>query len=343
MLDHLQRLAEVVLGLPREADDDVRPERQIGDGRAHPFGEGEIPFARVGPAHRFQEPRRTGLKRQMHVLAHRGALRHGCDHGLAEVLRVRAREAHALDPLDRIAGSKQFAELGLELRAQITSPRVDVLPEERDLLDAVSGKALDLGDDLSRATALLASAHRRDDAVRALRVAAHRDLHPRLERAFVVQRQLRGEVAVVQTEAPSRDAHAARPEPFAEMRDRTRPEGNIDRRVELEDPLALRLGIAAADGDHPIRMLSLASRGFAQVRGELRVGLLPDRAGVEDHDIRLVGARRFAEPDLLEHALDPLGIVSVHLAAEGGHEVPAHRRRVAVPCRRGPAREILAR
>ncbi len=50
-------------------------------------------------------------------------------------------------------------------------------------------------------------------------------------------------------------------------------------------------------------------------------------------------ALRFAEPDLLEHALDPLGVVGVHLAAEGGDEVPAHRRRVAAPCRGGPARD----
>src|SRR5207237_397566 len=116
------------------------------------------------------------------------------------------------------------------------------------------------------------------------------------------------------------------------------PEGDVDLRVELEDALALRLGVAAADGDHAIGILALARRGVTEVRGELRVGLLADRAGVEDDDVRLGGSRRFAEPELLEHALDPLRVVSVHLAAERrdvvathrAHRVPPDQRRTAV-------------
>src|SRR5690242_14943676 len=105
------------------------------------------------------------------------------------------------------------------------------------------------------------------------------------------------------------------------MRDRPGPEGDVDAGIELEDALSLRLRVAAADRDHAVRILALASERVAEVRGELRVGLLADRAGVEDDDVRLVGGRRLAEAELLEQALDPLRVVSVHLAAERGDVV----------------------
>ena len=140
-----------------------------------------------------------------------------------------------------------------------------------------------------------------------------------------MHRQLGREGALVEPEPAAGDADAAGAEPVAEMRDRARARTRRRRRVELEDPLALRLGVAAADGDHAVGVVALARRRLAEVRGELRVGLLADRAGVEDDDVGLLGARRLAEPELLEHALDALGVVSVHLAAEGRDVVAAHR------------------
>ena len=154
-------------------------------------------------------------------------------------------------------------------------------------------------------------------------------MHPGLEGPLAPHRQLRGELTVVETEPPARDAQAAGAEPLAEMRDRARPKRDVNGRIELEDSLALGLRVAPADGDHAIGMLALPRRGFTEVGGELRVGLLADRARVEDDDVGVVRARRLPQPELFEHALDPLGIVGVHLAPEGGHEVPAHCHRVA--------------
>jgi hypothetical protein len=71
-------------------------------------------------------------------------------------------------------------------------------------------------------------------------------------------------------------------------------------------------------------LLTLARRRFAQIRRELRVGLLADRASVEDDDVGVVRARRLTEPELFEHAFDPLGIVGIHLATEGGDVVATH-------------------
>src|SRR5205085_6977650 len=116
-------------------------------------------------------------------------------------------------------------------------------------------------------------------------------------------------------------AEASGTEPFAEVRDRARAERDVDLRVQREDAPTLRLRVAAADGDHHLGPLPLACAGVAEVRSELRVGLLADRAGVEDDDVRLARITRLAQAELLEHALDPLAVVSVHLAAERGDVV----------------------
>src|SRR5207244_4234794 len=98
----------------------------------------------------------------------------------------------------------------------------------------------------------------------------------------------------------------ARAEPLAEVRDRAGPERDVDLRVQLEQPLALGLRVAAADRDHRLRVRALVCDCVAEMGRELRVRLLPDRAGVEDEDVCGFGLDRLPEAELLEHALDPL-------------------------------------
>ena len=151
--------------------------------------------------------------------------------GRAEVLRVRAREADALDPVDGVAGAQQLAELGVDVGQQVAAPRVDVLAEQRQLAHALLREVRHLGEHVARPAADLAAAHGGDDAVRARRVAAHRDLHPRLEAPLAVHRQRRGELALVgRPPRPALHAEAAGAEPLAEMRDRAGPERDVDRR-----------------------------------------------------------------------------------------------------------------
>src|SRR6476469_4528332 len=120
------------------------------------------------------------------------------------------------------------------------------------------------------------------------------------------------------------DPLPARAEPLAQVRDRAGPEGHVDVRIEREQPLSLRLGVAAADRDHLVGLALLDRPCLGEVRGKALVGLLPDRAGVEDEHVGLGLVARLAEPQLLEHALDPLGVVGVHLAAESRDVVAAH-------------------
>ena len=65
-------------------------------------------------------------------------------------------------------------------------------------------------------------------------------------------RQLGRERAIVEPEPAACDADTSGTEPLTEVRDRAGSERDVDGRIELEDPLALRLGVAAADGDHAV-------------------------------------------------------------------------------------------
>ena len=259
----------------------------------------------------------------MDVLADGVALGERGDDGSTEVLRVRAREADPLDALDVVARTQELAELRSDRGSEVAAPRVDVLAEQSDLFDVLTGERRHLRDDLARPAALLAPADGRDDAVGALRVAAHRDLHPRLVTSLAMGRELGREV-LVRAEPPARHRIAACRDPLAEVRNRSRPERDVDERVLLEDALALRLRVAPADGDDEVRPLALPCGRVAEMSGEPRIRLLANRARVEDDHVGILDAHRFAETERLEHALDALGIVSVHLAPEGRHVVTAH-------------------
>src|SRR6266700_1603008 len=174
----------------------------------------------------------------MCVLADRRALRHRVDHGPTEILRVRAGETDPLDPLDLVAGAQQLAEFRPELGSEIASPGVDVLAQERDLAHTFAREPGHLGAHVTRTPADLPAAHGWDDAVRALRVAAHRDLDPGLERPLRVHRQLTREAALVEAETAALEAEPARAQPLAEVRDRAGPEGDVDVGVELEETFA---------------------------------------------------------------------------------------------------------
>ena len=140
-----------------------------------------------------------------------------------------------------------------------------------------------------------------------------------------MHRQLPREAAFVDTEATAADSGPASTEPFPEVRDRARAERDVDIGIEREKALALRLRVTATDGDHGVGLRALLRNRMAEVRGKLRVRLLADRARVEDEHVGVVARGRLPQPELLEHALDPLRVVSVHLAAEAGDVVAPHR------------------
>ena len=263
-VDQRQRLLEVVLGLAGESHDEIGTQRQIRNGVAQRVHEPEIAIAVVRATHCLQDARRAGLRWQVNVLADARALGHCRDDGRAEVLGMRAREPDPVDAVHGVARPQQLAELGVDVGTKVTTPGVDVLAEQRDLPDAGIGEPRDLGEDVPRPPTLLAAANSGDDAVRARGVASHRDLHPGLEASLAVDRKVRREV-LVRPEPSTIDRVATRRDPVAEMRNRARPECDVDERIPLEDAFALRFGVAASDSDDEIGPLALHRAGIPQV------------------------------------------------------------------------------
>ena len=114
--------------------------------------------------------------------------------------------------------------------------------------------------------------------------------------ALAVHRERRCE-RLVRAEPAAGDGVTAGLDPVAEMWDRAGSECDVDERITLEDPVALRLRVAPADRDHEVGPAPLARGRLSEIRGELRVGLLPDRAGVEDDDVCLVRLDGLAETE----------------------------------------------
>ena len=87
----------------------------------------QVALAVVGAAHRLEDAARAGLERQVDVLAQRRQLGVRADHVLAHVLRVRARVADALDPVDRVDRPQQLGEARPGLLRQVAAVGVHVL------------------------------------------------------------------------------------------------------------------------------------------------------------------------------------------------------------------------
>ena len=250
-----------------------------------------------------------------------GRLGHRVDHVVGEGGGVRAREADALETLDLAGRAQQLAEG--EPVAELDAVGVDVLAEQRDLDGAVGDERLDLGEDVARTAVLLLAAQRRHDAEGAGVVAADRDRHPAAVGRLAPGGKRRGEDLERFEDLELRLAVVAGA--LEEGRERSHvvgAEDHVDPGGPLEDDRLVLLGEAAADGDLHALVLALGAREVAEGAVELVVGVLAHGAGVDDDDIGVALGRADVAGGL-ERAAQPLGVVHVHLAAEGAHLVGA--------------------
>ena len=203
---------------------------------------------------------------------------------------MRAREPDPLDAGDGVARAEKLTELRADRRREVAPPRVHVLPEEGDLADAARVRAASTSATISPGRRLCS----RPRTAGTMQY-AHAELQPieTCTHAWKRRSPRSGRSAAKCSCVPNRPRGtrvSARRDPLAEVRDRARAESDVDERILLEDPLPLRLGVAPADRDDDVRPLALQRTGVAEVRGEPRVRLLADRAGVEDEDVGVVGA-----------------------------------------------------
>src|SRR5437764_14720168 len=184
-----------------------------------------------------------------------------------------------------------------------------------------------------RRTRDLSSARSRHYAIRAHTVAADADLHP----AVVLAGALGGEPAgePLELEEPL-GGDRVRNQELRQLVNLAGAERDVHEREPGEHILLDRLRPAAADAHHDLGAIALDALGLPQVGDEPVIRLLADRAGVEQDQIRLLATRRLAVAERLEHPLHPLGVVLVHLAAEGGDVVALHRRPRVTAARLSP-------
>ena len=204
----LERALEVVVGLAREADDDVGRHGEVGHDAPGVGEAGEVALGRVAAVHGGEHAIRAGLQRVVQLRAHRIGLGHRRERLQAHVLGVGRREPDPADAIDLAGGAQQVGEQRPDARRhvaaaasgelQVAPVAVDVLAEQRDLGDARRRPARSTSaDDLVERTGDLHPADGRHDAERAVVVAPDLDRDPGVVGRLANRRERRREQRVV--------------------------------------------------------------------------------------------------------------------------------------------------
>ena len=246
-----------------------------------------------------------------------------------EIGGVRAGEPHPADAAHRTDRPQQVGEIVLAVVV-----RVDGLAQERDFAGALLRHLLHFPHHVRQAPASLGAAGVRDDAEGATVVAAplYRDetgrtLFPHRRDVFVV---LPGaELGVGHPLSRLRQ-----PDQLAEVAVRVGPDHQVDPRHLLQQPRAQPLRHAAHHAEHAAG--AFVPLQLAHPADHPLLGVVPDRAGVHQHDVRLggmLGAHVALAP---QHAEHQLGVGDVHLAAVGLDVEPlSHAGKIAAGGSRG--------
>ncbi len=273
----------------------------------------------------------------MEVFAHRGRGGHRGDRVGAQILRVRARVTNATNAIDRAHRPQELREKrprrsttreAARLQREITSVAVHVLAEEGDLGNPIGREPPNLVDHRRERPADFGTANGGHDAERARVVTPDLDRDPCGVADLTAGRQRRRKEHVVVGDRFVEDLgdRAARARLVHESRGAVhvvRTQDDVDVGRPGPNQLAIFLGEAARHDELHRRMLVLEALQMAEIAVEPVVGVLADAARVQDDDVGvgLRGGRHQAVG--LEQTRDALGVVFVHLAPEGAHDVAA--------------------
>ena len=152
VVDELEGLREIRLGLARKADDDVGGQRAVRHVLADHRHAIEVPLAVVGVQRIAFSTRLEPDWSGRWMCSQTAASSAWARIVLAHVLRVRARVADALDAVDRVDQREQLGERR-PAHPEVAAIAVHVLAEQRDP-DAVAGQPIDLRDQLGRVAEL---------------------------------------------------------------------------------------------------------------------------------------------------------------------------------------------
>ena len=223
-------------------------------------------------------------------------------------------ETHAQQRRDRRHAPHELREI------DIARPiGIDVLTEQRDLAVAVLEEAPGLGDDGLRITAPFAAPRIGNHAVGAEVVASAHDAHEGAHAVAVEAHRSDLGIGLLSREqhidplaAGLGLAHQAR-----QVAVGIRPGHHIDGIRSLDKLLLQALGHAADDADHQTRTFAAVAFHLGQAPPDPLLGVVADRAGVDQDDVRLGDPLRIDIALLLHECDDDLRIADVHLAAVG--------------------------
>ena len=313
-----ERSLEILLRLPRKADDDVGGEGNIRHGRAELLHQTQIMRPVIVPVHFLKKPVAPGLHRKMQMRAELFFLRHRPDQVVREILRVRGHEAYplyALHTADPAQESGKGGRLG-----EFFPVGIDVLPEQHDLLHAVRGQMADLREDILRLAADLAAADIGNNAVGAEIIAPVHDVHAGFEAVLPLHRQglRQNRRLFLNLEDPLFLREGA----VQKLRKRVEVVGSehkVHEGIALFDLLhrVRLLHEAAAEPDDPARVAFPVPAKTPQPPVDMLVRVIPDGTGIVKDKIRLIFLPRVGKSRLPQDSAKLFGVPRVHLAAEG--------------------------
>ena len=282
----------------------------------------------VAAIHRPENRVGAALHRQVKMLAELGQPAEGVDQLVREILGMGGGKPDPLDAGDLVNLLEEVREGNFTVLLEAVG--IDVLPDQGDFPNPAGGQVTDLGEDLPARPADLATADMGNDAVGAEIVAALHDGNKAADRrpAAALRKELQPGLPVEEFGLPA--AYPLRlhaPDHLRQLVDVVGPEDKVEKGDLRQQLLPLLLGDAAADAEDQRRFLLLERLEAAEMPVDLALGLVADRAGIEQDKVGLGGGRHLAVAGVLQQIDDPLRVDDVHLAAEGFQiEAFFHRR-----------------
>jgi len=241
------------------------------------------------------------------------------DQRVGEFQRMAGGVADAVDAVDGGHQVQQLGEVGDAAVTGFAAVAVDVLAEQGHFAHAIFGQVDDLAEHVVQRTAdLLATGvgHHAEGAVLAAAF-HHRDegagaVHAGFRQAVELLDFGEGNVHLGGLGHPRGIDH------FRQAVQGLRAEHHVDVGRTVADRRAFLAGHAAADADHQVGVLQFQLAPAAELGEHLVLGLLADRAGVEQDDVGILRPIGDFQGLMLAQQVDHArAVVLVHLATVG--------------------------
>ena len=322
VLDQRQRFREFLVGLAGKTHDEIGSHADAGPGAPQAGDLVPILVRRIAALHAGQHAVRAALHRQVQVgrqLVEAGV---GVDQPAVEFHGVGGREADPAESLEFRHVADQPGEVLESARRRDSAIAVDVLAQQVDFAHALALQLDRLGQHVRDRPGDLLAARVRHDAKRAVLAAALHDRQMGHGRRGLRRRQLFEFFLGGERDIHDRSGSVGRlPKQAGKPVQRLRAEYDVHVGRALAYGLSFLASNAAAHADLHFRPLALERLVAAEFGEQFFLGFLAHRAGVDQHEVGLLGlvGERVAAA-LTQNVRHPRGVVLVHLAPEGPYE-----------------------